>query len=84
MNYQSVSDTEFWRINKAKGSVHTIEWTAKLGGFVRAKLDSLAKWDYYPCPCVRFAIDYGNQIIDNQKKQRVYTSDKYEVEYYGA
>ena len=43
MNYKDIKEVDYWRLNKAKDATYTIEWTAKRGGVVRAKLDSIAE-----------------------------------------
>ena len=84
MNYKDIKEVDYWRINKSKNSTYSIEWTAKRGGVVRAKLDSLAEWQYKSCSCVKYALQLGYQIIDNQKLQREYQTDAYEECYFGA
>jgi len=63
-------DSDFWRMNTAKDCTYTIEWTPKSGGIVRAKLDSIARWDYDYCSQGKWAAKLGLVLIARQEKER--------------
>ena len=76
--FKTPSKADWWRLNKKKDAVYTIEWTADIievnnkimGGAVRAKLDSIGTWDYSPCSHARYAEAVGKNLIAEQKKFR--------------
>jgi len=65
-----LNDKDFWRLNDRQNSFSLIEWTPKLGGWVRAKLDCLSDWHYVNCEHILDAIWTGLDIINKQKKKR--------------
>jgi len=65
-----IPDNEFWRMNPQKGYTYAIEWTPKLGGWVRCKLDSMDNWHYVACQFCQFAESIASPMIDKQRKKR--------------
>ena len=68
--------SDWWRLNKRmlnkeKTSTEVIEWTYHCGGWVRAKLDSIESWSYQQCPNAKYARSLGDQLIYEQKKERM-------------
>ena len=82
-DFAIINDDSWWRLNPRKHYMYAIEWSAEFRGIVRAKLDSIAGWDYKPCSDVRFAQDVGHRMIDKQKAERInYSPEDGEAEYY--
>jgi len=65
-----IKEKEFWRMNPQKGYTYSIEWTPKLGGWVRAKLDDYDHWHYVACMHCQHAEGIGLAIIARQEKER--------------
>lgn len=65
----------WWRLNPRKNNIHSIEWTPFNGGIVRAKLDSIAEWDYAHCEKCKYAESFGLMIIEEQKRRRNVSKD---------
>ena len=63
-------DSDWWRLNTAKDCTYKIEWTPKGGGAVRAKLDSISRWDYDYCSSGKWAESRGLVLIARQEKER--------------
>ena len=67
---KKLEQAEYWRLNRRKDSTYTIEYTFYGSGWVRAKLDSLSKWEYKPCKEPRYALQLGELIISQQQRRR--------------
>ena len=78
-----IPDTEFWRMNPKEDYTYSIEWTPKLTGWVRAKLDSIDQWHYVQCMHCQHAEGLGLAIIARQEKARD-IGDGYDHDYQGA
>ncbi len=63
-------DCSWWRLNPRKGATYTIEFTHDDGGWIRAKLDSISMWEYKRCNNASYAIQMGEQIINEQMRRR--------------
>ena len=63
-----MDNSTFWRMPQKEGETYNIEWSYK--GIVRARLDSLAQWEYKVCKEAKYAEGIGNGIIEEQKKIR--------------
>ena len=71
-------ECSFWRLNQKKGATYTIEFTFDTfeysgkvyKGAVRAKLDSLSNWEYKECSEAKYALQFGERMIERQKKWR--------------
>ena len=70
------TEAEWWRLNRKEDSTYDIEWTSDIieyngnlmNGAVRARVDSITAWDYHSCSNAKYALSYGENIINNQKK----------------
>ncbi len=67
---KNIENADWWRLTKKDNTFETIEWTYQYGGWVRAKLDSVANWEYKQCSEACHAISFGNRIIQEQMGKR--------------
>ena len=87
ININNIPDSDYWRINKLEDSVSDIEWTPKVGGWVRARIDSLDDWHYKACENVIYAEDIGWNMIEKKKEELAYIDNDgytFEPNYWGA
>ena len=61
---KELSDNDWWRINPAKDYDYAIEWTPKLGGWVRVKNDTRKYWKFGGCYSCEFALPVGHILLD--------------------
>lgn len=67
---ENIQEDEWWEIQKYKTFTFQIQWTPRMSGWVRARLDSLAEWNYMNCGNPRIAEQCGLHIIKEQKRKR--------------
>jgi len=74
-------DEDFWENKEYDDETFTIQFSIKRK-VVRARLDSLAPWEYVICDDIRKADDIAFRILDRQKIERENYPD--DINYQGA
>jgi len=65
-----IPDEDYWELKKYKNETFSIQWTPRMSGWVKAKLDDFAEWGYINCRDPRIAEQFGLHIIKKQKEER--------------